>query len=98
MKLTALLFTRNNLVTLTLLLAVVIALATGLNADASGVKKLDADNLGGRMIMLVSTSAQAGSQTAVSVVIDSQGDEVASSFTLNFDPAVLSNPVVALGF
>lgn len=52
---------------------------------------------GGRVITVVSTSAEAGSQVVVSVEIDSQGDEVASSFTLGFDPAVLSDPVVTLG-
>lgn len=33
----------------------------------------------------------------VPVEIDSQGDELATSFTLNFNPAVFSNPVVVLG-
>ena len=33
----------------------------------------------------------------VSIEMDSQGDEVAASFGLNFDPAKLGNPVVTLG-
>lgn len=53
--------------------------------------------VGGRTINVVSTQGQAGSQVTVSIEMDSQGDEVAASFTLNFDPTVLSNPVVALG-
>lgn len=53
--------------------------------------------LGGRTMSIVSTSAEAGATVVVSIELDSQGDEVAASFSLNFDPMVLSNPVVALG-
>jgi hypothetical protein len=53
--------------------------------------------IGGRTMTVVSTSGTAGSQVTVSIELDSQGDEVAASFTLLFDPAVLSNPIVALG-
>lgn len=52
---------------------------------------------GGRTLSVISTQGEAGSQVTVSIELDSQGDEVALSFTLLFDPAVLTNPVVALG-
>lgn len=34
---------------------------------------------------------------SVSIQLDSQGDEASASYTVNFDPAILSNPVVTLG-
>lgn len=52
---------------------------------------------GGRTMTIVSTFAQAGTQATVPIELDSQGDEVATSFSLGFDPAVLTNPVVTLG-
>ncbi len=53
--------------------------------------------LGGRAITVVSTTAEPGSTVNVSVVLDAQGDEVSTSFSIVFDSAVLSNPVVTLG-
>ena len=46
---------------------------------------------------VVSTKAEPGSRITVSIEMDVQGDEVATSFGLNFDPAKLSNPTVTLG-
>jgi hypothetical protein len=42
-------------------------------------------------------SAGAGDKVTVPVEMDAQGDEVATSFTLNFNPAKLSNPQIILG-
>lgn len=53
--------------------------------------------MGGRTMTIISTQAEQGAQVTVSIEMDSQGDEVAASFTLLFDPTVLSNPVVAHG-
>ncbi len=66
-------------------------------AHASREPDLKASGFGERTIRVVSTSVEAGSPVTVSVEIDSQGDEVAASFTLNYDAGVLSNPVVSLG-
>lgn len=52
---------------------------------------------GARTMYIVSTTGQAGTQVNVSVELDSQGDETATSFSLNWDPAIFSNPVVTLG-
>ena len=52
---------------------------------------------GARSMRIVSTSGVAGGQVAVTIELDSEGNEVAASFTLNFDPTVLNSPVVALG-
>ena len=45
----------------------------------------------------MSANALAGSQVSIPIELDISGDEVAASFTLNFDPAKLGNPVVNLG-
>ena len=50
-----------------------------------------------RAFRVVSTTATPGTQVSVSVELDSNGDEVATSFTLNFDPTKLSAPAVTLG-
>jgi hypothetical protein len=50
-----------------------------------------------RALRVVSGSAKAGDKVTVSVELDAQGDEVATSFTLGFDPMKLGNPVVTLG-
>lgn len=50
-----------------------------------------------RTFRVVSTTATPGSQVFVSIELDSNGDEVATSFTLNFDPTKLSSPAVTLG-
>lgn len=50
-------------------------------------------------VSVVSTSATPGSVATVSIELESAGDEVAGSFTINFDPAKLSpaTPFVQLG-
>ena len=59
-----------------------------------------------RTVKVLPTSASPGSSVAVSVELNSEGNEVATSFTLNFDPARLSinstsspdeNPDITLG-
>ena len=50
-----------------------------------------------RMMRVVSTTAEPGGHVVVSIEMDSQGDEVATSFDLTFDPAKLSNPFAELG-
>ncbi len=75
--------------------AIVALLAVGsLTIDT---QPTEAAGFGGRTMTVVSTNADPGTQVNVSIELDSQGDEVAASFTLNFDPAILSNPVVTLG-
>ena len=51
----------------------------------------------GRIIRAVSVGTQSGQQVTVSFQLDSQGDEAATSFTVNFDPTKLSNPVATVG-
>lgn len=50
-----------------------------------------------RVIRAVDVSGTAGQQVVVSFELNSLGDEAAVSFTVNFDPAKLSNPVAAIG-
>lgn len=52
---------------------------------------------GGRTMTIVSVTAQAGTQVVVPIELDSQGNESSMSFSLNFDPAIFSNPLVTLG-
>ncbi len=49
-----------------------------------------------RTLRIRSVSASAGSRVSVPIELDASGDEVAASFTLNFDPTKLSNPVLTL--
>ncbi len=51
----------------------------------------------GRTIRAVPNTGTPGGEVTVLIEVDSQGDEVAASLTINFDPTVLSNPVVSLG-
>ncbi len=51
----------------------------------------------GRAMRVVAADAKAGEQVTVSIEMDTLGDETIASFTLNFDPAILGNPVVNLG-
>ena len=51
----------------------------------------------GRRVHIVSANATPGGKAAIPVEMDIQGDEVATSFTLDFDPSKLTNPVVTLG-
>lgn len=57
----------------------------------------NSDAFATRKMRIVSTSGVAGGQVTVSIELDSEGNEVAASFTLNFDPTILNSPVVALG-
>ena len=50
-----------------------------------------------RTFRVVSVSAAPGSQVLVKIELDSMGDEVATSFSLNFDQTKLSSPTVSLG-
>ncbi|MDB6065923.1 MAG: hypothetical protein JWR26_2131, partial [Pedosphaera sp.] len=50
-----------------------------------------------RTITIISTKAQAGQACQVSVELDSQGDENALGFSLNFDPSALSFTSATLG-
>ena len=52
---------------------------------------------GSRSMRVVSTTAGTGNQVTIPVEMDTQGDEVAVSFTLSFDPAKLQNPQITLG-
>ncbi len=79
-----------------LIVIAAVFLTTG-KTNASVAAAGNTPGLGGRTITVISTMAQAGTQVPVSIDLDSQGDEVAASFTLNFDPAIFSNPVVTLG-
>lgn len=49
------------------------------------------------VVRAVSTTASAGTSVTVSIEIDSQGTETGTQFSLNFNPAQLTNPQVALG-
>jgi hypothetical protein len=50
-----------------------------------------------RIIRAVSVATQPGQQVTVSFQLDSQGNEASIAFSVNFNQAILSNPVVALG-
>ncbi|MGH9852082.1 MAG: hypothetical protein ACREBD_19775, partial [Blastocatellia bacterium] len=50
-----------------------------------------------RILRVVNTNANPNSSVRVPITLDSQGDENALGFSLSFDPAILSNPQVALG-
>jgi hypothetical protein len=54
-------------------------------------------NQSGRIVSVVSTFALPGSEVTLPVEFKSLGDEVALSFSINFDPSTLSNPRVFLG-
>lgn len=51
----------------------------------------------GRTLRVVSTDAAPGGEAVVSIELDSMGDEVALSFSVNFDPTKLNTPVITLG-
>ena len=46
---------------------------------------------------ITSIAASTGSRITIPVELTTQGDEVAASFTLNFDPAKLRNPSIEMG-
>lgn len=50
-----------------------------------------------RLISVVSQNVVPGNQAVVPITLLSQGNENAVGFSLSYDPAVLSNPVVVLG-
>jgi len=52
---------------------------------------------GTRNYRVVNVNATPGTQVAVSVELDSLGNEAAASFSLNFDQTKLSNPTITLG-
>jgi hypothetical protein len=52
---------------------------------------------GSRAMRVVSATALAGDRVSITIEMDAQGDETASSFVLGFDPMKLTNPVVTLG-
>ncbi len=49
------------------------------------------------VLRVVASTSSVGSTVAVPIELVSQGDENALGFSLTFDPAILSNPQVALG-
>jgi hypothetical protein len=50
-----------------------------------------------RVVRIVGVSAPPGSEVSVGVEMESQGDESAASFSLEYDPALLSDPRVIPG-
>lgn len=52
---------------------------------------------GERTVTIVPSSGDAGGQVVIPIVVDSQGDELGMTFSIAWDPAILSNPVVSLG-
>ena len=73
-----------------------------LTATASPLTSLTSQDLGNifdtkRALRVVSANALAGSRVSIPIELDISGDEVAASFTLNFDPTKLNNPVLTLG-
>lgn len=62
-----------------------------------GKKDEEANLLLPRILRVVDVSTSAGQQVLVRIEIDAEGDENAFGFTINYDQAILSNPLVALG-
>ena len=50
-----------------------------------------------RKMRVVSTNATAGGPVTVSIELDSMGDEVAASFTLDYDPTIFSYQFTTMG-
>ena len=50
-----------------------------------------------RTIRIVSSSGSSGSSVIIPIELDARGNENALSFTLSFDPSLLSNPQTTLG-
>jgi len=68
--------------------------------DGQGIGTIvddDAPSGNARILRAVNVGTQPGQQVTVSFQLDSLGTESSTSFTVNFNPAILSNPVVALG-
>ena len=72
---------------------------TAISSPISLLTGQDLDNVfeTKRTLRLGSANALAGSTVSIPIELEVQGDEVAASFTLNFDPAKLANPVLTLG-
>jgi len=51
----------------------------------------------GREVRIAAVEAKAGQTVLVPIELVAQGGETATGFTLEFDPSLLSNPVVSLG-
>lgn len=74
--------------------------ATGLVADSSAQTPTPTPTPTARVIRATSTNVQQSTQAQTATInlqIDSLGNESSASFSLNFNPAVLSNPVITLG-
>ncbi len=54
-------------------------------------------NAQGRVIRATSVAVNPGQQAVVQIQLDSQGNESSTSFSFNYNPAVLTNPVVTIG-
>ena len=74
-----------------------LAFGVSTSQTSAYASKNNSDLFGARTISVVSANATPGSTVVLSIVLESQGDEVASGFTLNFDQTILSEPVVTLG-
>jgi uncharacterized protein (TIGR03437 family) len=72
----------------------VVALSLSLSSPQASAQ---ASALQAREVRVVSASAVAGQSVSVSVELVSLGNENAIGFSLNFNQAILSNPVVTLG-
>src|SRR5687767_9610709 len=68
-------------------------LVVGTGSDVTSA----ASQAAGRTLRVVSTDSSPGGEAIVSIEFDSLGDEVAMSFSVNFDPAKLNTPVITLG-
>jgi uncharacterized protein YjiK len=50
-----------------------------------------------RALRVVNVAVQPGQNVTASIVLDSLGNEASASFSLNYNPAIFTNPAVALG-
>lgn len=69
-------------------------------ADGQGVGTIvddDAPAGATRNIRAVSVATQPGQNVVVQLMLDSLGNESSASFSVNFNPALLTNPVISLG-
>lgn len=74
--------------TLLMLGAVLLFAASGFVAESANAQ---------RVIRATNGGANPGQQVTINVQLDSQGNESSTSFTITFNPAVLTNPQVVLG-
>lgn len=78
----------------------VVSVTNATVADGQGLGTIiDNDPPAGatRALRVVNVATQPGQNVIVQVVLDSLGNESSTSFSLNFNPAVLTNPVVTIG-